>query len=271
MRGVVAAAQAGLITPILVGPAERIKWFAVACGLDIAGMRIEPTAHSHESAARAVALVRAGDAKMLMKGALHTDELMHEVLLPATGLRTGRRMSHVYVMEAPGYARLLFVTDAAVNVVPRLQDKRWIVQNAIDLAQALGVETPRVAILAAVELVNPAMPATIDAAALCKMADRGQITGGVLDGPLAYDDVVSPAAAAEKKIVSAVAGRADVLVVPDLEAGNMLAKSLTFMAGAAGAGVVMGASAPIVLTSRADDTRTRLASCAVASIWANHG
>jgi phosphate acetyltransferase/phosphate butyryltransferase len=185
-----------------------------------------------------------------------------------TGLRTGRRLSHVYVMEVPGYARLLFVTDAAVNIAPNLEAKRWIVQNAIDLARALGVPTPRVAILAAVEMVNPAMPSTIDAAALCKMAERGQITGGVLDGPLAYDNAISPQAAAEKKIVSPVAGLADVLVVPDVEAGNMLAKSLRFMAGADAAGVVMGASAPIVLTSRADDTRTRLASCAVAAIFA---
>jgi phosphate acetyltransferase/phosphate butyryltransferase len=264
----VEAAQAGLIAPILVGPAERIKWFGVACGLDISEFRIEPTAHSHDSAARAVALVRSGEAKMLMKGALHTDELLHEVMQAGTGLRTGRRLSHVYVMEVPGYARLLFVTDAAVNIAPNLEAKRWIVQNAIDLARALGVPTPRVAILAAVEMVNPAMPSTIDAAALCKMAERGQITGGVLDGPLAYDNAISPQAAAEKKIVSPVAGLADVLVVPDVEAGNMLAKSLRFMAGADAAGVVMGASAPIVLTSRADDTRTRLASCAVAAIFA---
>jgi phosphotransacetylase len=268
LRGAVEAAQAGLIAPILVGPAERIKWFGVACGLDISEFRIEPTAHSHDSAARAVALVRSGEAKMLMKGALHTDELLHEVMQAGTGLRTGRRLSHVYVMEVPGYARLLFVTDAAVNIAPNLESKRWIVQNAIDLARALGVPTPRVAILAAVEMVNPAMPSTIDAAALCKMAERGQITGGVLDGPLAYDNAISPQAAAEKKIVSPVAGLADVLVVPDVEAGNMLAKSLRFMAGADAAGVVMGASAPIVLTSRADDTRTRLASCAVAAIFA---
>lgn len=268
LRGAVEAAQAGLIAPILVGPAERIKWFGVACGLDISEFRIEPTAHSHDSAARAVALVRSGEAKMLMKGALHTDELLHEVMQAGTGLRTGRRLSHVYVMEVPGYARLLFVTDAAVNIAPNLEAKRWIVQNAIDLARALGVPTPRVAILAAVEMVNPAMPSTIDAAALCKMAERGQITGGVLDGPLAYDNAISPQAAAEKKIVSPVAGLADVLVVPDVEAGNMLAKSLRFMAGADAAGVVMGASAPIVLTSRADDTRTRLASCAVAAIFA---
>ncbi len=271
LRGAVEAAQAGLITPILVGPVERIKWFALACGLDITGMRIEETAHSHASAARAVALVRAGEAKMLMKGSLHTDEFLHEVMAAETGLRTGRRLSHVYVMDVPGYPRPIFLTDAAVNVTPSLEDKRWIVQNAIDLARALGVAAPRVAILAAVETVNPAMRATIDAAALCKMAERGQITGGVLDGPLAYDNAVSPEAAAEKKIVSAVAGLADILVVPDLEAGNMLAKQLTFMAGADAAGVVVGASVPIILTSRADDVRTRLASCAVAAIYAAHG
>jgi len=202
---------------------------------------------------------------------LHTDELLHEVMKTDTGLRTGRRLSHVYVMDVPGHARPLIVTDAAVNIAPTLEDKRWIVQNAIDLAQILGIETPKVAILAAVEVVNPDMPSTLHAAALCKMADRGQITGGLLDGPLAYDNAVSLQAARDKNIVSAVAGLADILVVPDLEAGNMLAKQLTYTAGADAAGVVVGASVPIILTSRADDSRTRLASCAVAAICAAHG
>ena len=271
LRGAVEAAQAGLITPILVGPEARIKWFATACGLDISDYKIAATAHSHESAAVAVALVKSGAAKLLMKGALHTDELLHEVMKTDTGLRTGRRLSHVYVMDVPGHARPLIVTDAAVNIAPTLEDKRWIVQNAIDLAQILGIETPKVAILAAVEVVNPDMPSTLHAAALCKMADRGQITGGLLDGPLAYDNAVSLQAARDKNIVSAVAGLADILVVPDLEAGNMLAKQLTYTAGADAAGVVVGASVPIILTSRADDSRTRLASCAVAAICAAHG
>jgi phosphotransacetylase/acyl dehydratase len=268
LRGAAEAAQAGLITPILVGPEARITWLATACGLDISNFKIVPAAHSHESAARAVALVKSGEAKLLMKGALHTDELLHEVMKPETGLRTNRRLSHVYVVDVPGYARPLLVTDAAINILPSLEDKRWIVQNAIDLAQILGIETPKVAILAAVEVVNPAMPSTLDAAALCKMADRGQISGGTLDGPLAYDNAVSVTAAREKNIVSPVAGLADILVVPDLEAGNMLAKQLTFMAGADAAGIVLGATAPIILTSRADDMRTRLASCAVAAIIA---
>jgi phosphotransacetylase/acyl dehydratase len=263
LRGAVEAAASKLIVPILVGPEVRIRSVADAAGLDISGFRLVPTAHSHESAERAVALVRNGEAKMLMKGALHTDELLHEVMRADTGLRTGRRLSHVFVLDVPGYARPLLVTDAAINIAPTLEDKVSIVQNAIDLAHVLGIELPKVAILAAVETVNPAMPSTLDAAALCKMADRGQIRGGIVDGPLAFDNAVSPAAAREKGIVSPVAGQADILLVPDIEAGNMLVKQMTFMGGADAAGIVLGARVPIVLTSRADNTRTRLASCAV--------
>jgi len=272
LRGAVEAGAAGLITPILVGPIAKIRATAAACNLDIAGLRIEDTPHSHAAATRAVALVRAGEAKLLMKGALHTDELLHEVMQPQTGLRTGRRLSHIYVLDVPGFGRPLLVTDAAVNILPTLEDKASIVQNAIDLALVLGIAAPRVAILAAVETINPAMAATLDAAALCKMAERGQITGGVLDGPLALDNAISPAAAADKNLAGPVAGMADILVVPNLEAGNILAKQFTFMSGADAAGVVLGASAPIILTSRADDIRNRLASCAVAVIMAGaHG
>jgi phosphotransacetylase len=224
--------------------------------------------HSHAAAARAVQLVRASEAALLMKGSLHTDEVMHEVVSHETGLRTERRISHVYVMDVPTYPRPLLITDAAVNIAPTLEVKRDIVQNAIDLAHVMGVASPRVAILCAVETVNPVMSATIDAAALCKMADRGQITGGVVDGPLAFDNAVSPKAARDKGIVSPVAGQADILVVPDLEVGNMLAKQLSFLAGADAAGVVVGASVPIILTSRADPERTRVASCAVAVLMA---
>jgi phosphotransacetylase/acyl dehydratase len=268
LRGAVEAAASKLIVPILVGPEARIRAVAGAAGIDIGPFQLVPTAHSHESAERAVALVRAGEARMLMKGALHTDELLHEVMRADTGLRTGRRLSHVFVLDVPGYTRPLLVTDAAINIAPTLEDKVCIVQNAIDLAHVLGIETPKVAILAAVEMVNPAMPSTLDAAALCKMADRGQIKGGLVDGPLAFDNAVSPVAAKEKGIVSAVAGQADILVVPDIEAGNMLVKQMTFMGGADAAGIVLGAKVPIVLTSRADDTRTRLASCAVGAILA---
>jgi phosphate acetyltransferase len=268
LRGAVEAAAGKLIVPILVGPEARIRAVAAAAGLDISGFRLVSTVHSHESAERAVALVRAGEAKMLMKGALHTDELLHEVMRADTGLRTGRRLSHVFVLDVPGYVRPLLVTDAAINIAPTLADKVCIVQNAIDLAHVLGIETPKVAVLAAVETVNPAMPSTLDAAALCKMADRGQITGGIVDGPLALDNAVSQAAAREKGIVSPVAGQADILLVPDIEAGNMLVKQMTFMGGADAAGIVLGAKVPIVLTSRADDTRTRLASCAVGVIMA---
>ena len=264
----VEGSQAGLIIPILVGPAAKIHAAAEAAGLDITGFRLIDEPHSHAAAARAVALVRAGEAALLMKGSLHTDELMRAVIAHDTGLRTERRLSHVYVMDVPSYPRALLLTDAAVSVTPTLEEKRDIVQNAIDLAHVMGIACPRVAILAAVEMINPAMPSTLDAAALCKMADRGQITGGLLDGPLAFDNAVSPEAARQKSIVSQVAGRADILVVPDLEAGNMLAKQLSFLAGADAAGVVVGARVPIILTSRADSARTRIASCAVAVLMA---
>jgi phosphotransacetylase/acyl dehydratase len=268
ITGVAEIAALGLVTPILVGPTAKIQNAAGEAGVDISAYRLVDTPHSHAAAAAAVALVRAGEAALLMKGALHTDELMHEVVQSATGLRTARRLSHAFVMDVPHYPRLLFITDAAINITPSLEDKRDITQSAIDLAQTLGIATPRVAILCAVETVNPAMQATLDAAALCKMADRGQITGGLLDGPLALDNAVSELAASQKGIVSEVAGRADILVVPDLEAGNMLAKQLSFLAGADAAGVVLGASVPIILTSRADSQRSRVASCIVAVLLA---
>ncbi len=269
----VEAAERGLITPILVGPANKIRATAALHHLDISGFRIEDVPHSHAAAQRAVALVRAGEAKLLMKGALHTDELLHEVMEHGTGLRTGKRLSHVYVMDVPSYPRPLLVTDAAINIAPTLEDKCCIVQNAIDLAHVLGIATPRVAILAAVETVSPGMQATLDAAALCKMADRGQIVGGVLDGPLAFDNAISAAAAKQKGIISPVSGCVDILVVPNIESGNILAKQLTFLANADAAGIVLGASVPIILTSRADDTRARLASCALAVMVAGaaHG
>ena len=260
----VEAAAAGLITPILVGPAAKIRAAATAVQADIAAFRLIDTPHSVASAAEAVALVRCGEAQLLMKGSLHTDELLHAVLQPESGLRTARRLSHVYLMDVPGYPRPLLITDAAVNVAPDLEQKRDIVQNAIDLARIIGIEMPKVALLSAVEAVTRKLRSALDAAALCKMADRGQITGALVDGPLAFDNAVSLEAAAEKDIVSPVAGLADILVVPDLEAGNMLAKQLTFLAGADAAGVVLGARVPIILTSRADAERTRLASCAVA-------
>ncbi len=262
------ATARGLITPILVGPAAKIRAVAALHHLDIAAFRIEDVPHSHAAAARAVALVRNGTARLLMKGALHTDELLHEVMQPGSGLRTGKRLSHVYVMDVPAYPRPLLITDAAINIAPSLEDKHCIVQNAIDLAHILGIAIPRVAILAAVETISPTMQATLDAAALCKMADRGQITGALLDGPLAFDNAISAAAAAGKNISSAVAGCADILVVPNIEAGNILAKELTFLANADAAGIVLGACVPIILTSRADDARARLASCALAVIMA---
>ena len=268
LSAAVQAAQAGLIEPILVGPAAKIRAAAEAAQLDIGAYRLVDAAHSHDAAARAVALVRAGEASMLMKGALHTDELMHEVVQSATGLRTARRLSHVYIMDVPAYPRLLLVTDAAINIAPDLAQKRDIVQNAIDLAHLLGIDTPRVAILSAVETVTADLRSTLDAASLCKMADRGQITGAVLDGPLALDNAISLEAAKQKSIVSPVAGQADILVVPDLESGNMLAKQLVLLANADAAGVVLGARVPIVLTSRADSARTRLASCAIAVLLA---
>ena len=268
LAAAVEVAAVGLIEPILVGPEARIRAAANAAKLNIDGFRLVNAPHSHAAAAQAVALVRAGEAELLMKGSLHTDELMHEVVSGETGLRAGRRLSHVYIMDVPAYPRPLLVTDAAINIAPKLEDKRDIVQNAIDLAQTMGVKQPRVAILSAVETVNPTLRSTLDAAALCKMADRGQITGGLVDGPLAFDNAVSPEAARQKGIVSPVAGQADILVVPDLEAGNMLAKQLSFLSGADAAGVVVGARVPIILTSRADSTRTRIASCAVAVLMA---
>jgi phosphate acetyltransferase len=269
LQGAVDAAKAGLIAPILVGPAARIREIAAKTGLDIAGYLIVEAAFSQESAEKAVEQVRNGHAEALMKGSLHTDELMGAVVRRDTGLRTARRISHCFVMDVPGYPEALIITDAAVNIAPTLKDKIDIVQNAIDLAHDLGAAEVRVAILSAMETVNPDVPSTLEAAALCKMADRGQITGALVDGPLALDNAISPEAAKIKKIHSPVAGRANVLVVPDLEAGNMLAKSLSFLAGADAAGIVLGARVPIILTSRADSLIARLASCAVASLVAS--
>jgi len=265
------AAAAGLIVPVLVGPAARIREVARTAGANIAAFRLIDAPDGPAAAAQAVALARAGEVALLMKGDLHTEDFLHPVVASGTGLRTARRISHVYLMDVPDYPRPLLLTDAAINVVPTLADKAGIVQNAIDLAHVLGIAKPRVAILGAVETVSDRLPSTLQAAALCKMADRGQITGGVLDGPLGFDNAVSEAAAAEKGIVSAVAGRADILVVPDLEAGNMLAKQLTFLAGAEAAGVVLGARVPIILTSRADSAPTHLASCALAVLTARAG
>jgi phosphate acetyltransferase len=264
LEGAVEAARMHLIEPILVGPEERILRAAELAGLDISAMEIVTSIHSNESAAKAVELVTAGRVEALMKGSLHTDELMGAVVSRQAGIRTARRLSHCFIMDVPNHPNALIITDAAVNIAPTLDDKVDIVQNAIDLAHAMGVSEVRVAILSAMETVNAKVPSTIDAAALCKMADRGQITGAVLDGPLALDNAISPAAVAIKNIASPVAGRANVLVVPDLEAGNMLAKSLSFLAGADAAGIVLGARVPIILTSRADSLLTRLASCAVA-------
>jgi phosphate acetyltransferase len=264
LEGAVEAARLHLIEPILVGPEERILRAAELAGLDISAMEIVTSKHSNESAAKAVELVTAGRVEALMKGSLHTDELMGAVVSRQAGIRTARRLSHCFIMDVPNHPNALIITDAAVNIAPTLDDKVDIVQNAIDLAHAMGVSEVRVAILSAMETVNAKVPSTIEAAALCKMADRGQITGAVLDGPLALDNAISPAAVAIKNISSPVAGRANVLVVPDLEAGNMLAKSLSFLAGADAAGIVLGARVPIILTSRADSLLTRLASCAVA-------
>ncbi len=269
LAGALEAARHGLIEPVLVGPRAKIQAVAKAGGWDISSCRLEDTEHSHAAAERAVALARSGEVQALMKGSLHTDELMAAVVPSATGLRTGRRISHVFVMDVPTYPRMLLVTDAAVNISPSIEDKVDIVQNAIDLAHVLGVPEPRVAILAAVETVNPEMQATIDAAMLCKMADRGQITGGIVDGPLAFDNAVSVEAARTKHIQSAVAGLADILVVPNIEAGNMVAKQLQYLAGADSAGIVLGTRVPIVLTSRADSVRTRLASTAVLKLLAH--
>ena len=253
-----------MIVPILVGPEAKIRAVAEQSGLDISPYRLVDAPHSHAAAAKAVEIVRAGEAETLMKGSLHTDELMGEVVRKDTGLRTERRISHAFIMDVPTYPKPLAVTDAAINIFPDLETKVDIVQNAIDMAHALGVDLPKVAILSAVETVTPKIPSTIDAAALCKMAERGQITGALLDGPLAFDNAISKEAAAIKGIRSEVAGDADILVVPDLEAGNMLAKQLSFLANADAAGIVLGARVPIILTSRADTVRARMASCAVA-------
>ena len=268
LESAVEAAKLGLLKPILVGPAARVRDVAAKAGLDISGFELVDSRHSHESAEKAVELVRCGRAESLMKGSLHTDELMAAVVARDTGVRTARRISHCFVMDVPGHDEALIISDAAVNIAPTLEDKVDIVQNAIDLARALDVREVRVAILSAMETVNPRVPSTIEAAALCKMADRGQITGGLIDGPLALDNAISVEAAEIKHIVSPVAGRANVLIVPDLEAGNMLAKSLTFLASADAAGIVLGARVPIILTSRADSLLTRLASCAVALLVA---
>ena len=264
LTGAVDAARLGLLVPLLVGPASRIRETAAKAELHISGCEIVDAPHSHAAAERAVQLVREGRAGALMKGALHTDELMGAVVDREKGLRTSRRVSHCFVMDVPAHDEPLIITDAAINIAPTLGDKADIVQNAIDMAAALGIREPRVAILSAMETVNPKVPSTIEAAALCKMADRGQIKGGVLDGPLALDNAINAEAARVKGIVSAVAGRANVLLVPDLEAGNMLAKSLSFLAQADAAGIVLGARVPIMLTSRADSVEARLASCAVA-------
>jgi phosphate acetyltransferase len=269
LEGAIEAARLCLIEPILVGPPTRIREVAVEAGLDISAFAIEAAAHSHDSAAKAVDLVRQGKAEALMKGSLHTDELMAAVVARDTGIRTARRISHCFVMDVPGHEDPLIVTDAAVNIAPDLAAKADIVQNAIDLGHTLRFAEVRVAILSAMETVNPQVPSTIEAAALCKMADRGQISGGILDGPLALDNAISMESAEIKHIVSPVAGRANVLVVPDLEAGNMLAKSLSFLAGADAAGIVLGARVPIILTSRADSLVARLASCAIANLLAD--
>jgi phosphate acetyltransferase len=269
LRGATEAAAAGIIVPILVGPASKIDAVARDHRLDVSSFEIVDAAHSEEAAAKAVQFIHEAKGELLMKGSLHTDELMRAVTASATGLRTARRISHVFIMDVPTHSETLFITDAAINIFPDLDAKRDIIQNAIDLFTAIGLGTPRVAILSAVETVTSKIPSTIEAAALCKMADRGQITGGVLDGPLAFDNAIDPEAAKIKGIRSPVAGQAQILVVPDLEAGNMLAKNLTFLANADAAGIVLGARVPIILTSRADSVRTRLASCAVAVLYAD--
>jgi phosphate acetyltransferase len=270
LRGALEAFQAGLIVPILVGPREKIEQAAKANGIDISRLELIDAPHSQAAAEKAVEIVRTGRAELLMKGSLHSDELLGAVTKKDTGLRTARRISHVFVMDVPTHHQTLFITDAAVNIAPDLMAKRDIVQNAIDLFAGLGLGKPKVAILSAVETVTTAIPSTIDAAALCKMADRGQIYGGELDGPLAFDNAISPDAARVKGIKSPVAGQAQILVAPDLEAGNMLAKNLTFISNADAAGIVLGARVPIILTSRADNVRTRMASCAVAMLLAHH-
>lgn len=270
LQGTLEATNAGLITPILIGPKNRIAAAAREIGMDLSGVELIDVPHSQAAAEKAVEIVRTGKAELLMKGSLHSDELLGAVTKRETGLRTGRRISHVFVMDVPNHPHTLFITDAAVNIAPDLLAKRDIVQNAIDLYAGLGLGKPKVAILSAVETVSPAIPSTIDAAALCKMADRGQITGGDLDGPLAFDNAISPEAARIKGIKSSVAGQAQILVAPDLEAGNMLAKNLTFISNADAAGIVLGARVPIILTSRADTVRARMASCAVAMLLAHN-
>jgi phosphotransacetylase len=269
LAGAIEAGARRLITPILVGPASKIKDIAKKAGIDLGRTQIVDAPHSHAAADKAVELVRQGQAELLMKGSLHTDELLGAVVARETGLRTGRRISHVFIMDVPTYHKVLIVTDAAINIAPNLEDKVDICQNAIDLAISLGLERPKVAILAAVETVTSKMPATIDAAALCKMAERGQISGGVLDGPLAFDNAISKEAAKVKGIRSEVAGDPDILLAPDLEAGNILAKQLSFLAKADSAGLVLGAKVPIILTSRADSVRSRIASCGIAMLAAH--
>jgi phosphotransacetylase len=269
LSGAIDAAKLGLIVPILVGPAATIAEVAAAKGIDISGVQVVDAPTSRAAAAKAVELVRLGQAELLMKGSLHSDEVLAAVIAKETGLRTGRRLSHAFLMDVPTYHKVLIVTDAAINIAPTLEDKVDICQNAIDLARTFGVERPKVAILAAVETVNSKMPATLDAAALCKMADRGQIKGGLLDGPLAFDNAISRDAAKTKGITSEVAGDPDILLAPDLEAGNMMAKMLSFLASADSAGLVLGARVPVILTSRADSVRSRIASCAVAVLAAH--
>jgi phosphotransacetylase len=269
LAGAVEAHQHGLIVPLLVGPAAKIAAAAKAAGIDLQDLQIIDAPHSHAAAVKAVELVREGRAEILMKGSLHTDELMAAVVAREVGLRTGRRISHAFIMDVPTYHKVLIVTDGAINISPTLEDKVDICQNAIDLAISLGMAKPKVAILAAVETVTSKMPATIDAAALCKMAERGQITGGIVDGPLAFDNAISAEAAKIKGIRSNVAGDPDILLAPDLESGNILAKQLSFLARADSAGMVLGARVPVILTSRADSVRSRIASCAVAALVAH--
>jgi len=269
LAGAIEAGEKGLIIPILVGPEAKLREIATKAGIDLRNTRIVDVPHSHAAAAKAVALVRQGEAELLMKGSLHSDELLSAVIAKETGLRTGRRISHVFIMDVPTYHKVLLITDAAINIAPTLEEKVDICQNAIDLAISLGLRRPKVAILAAVETVNSKMPATLDAAALCKMAERGQITGALLDGPLAFDNAISKEAARIKGIPSEVAGDADILLVPDLQSGNMLAKQLSFLANADSAGIVLGARVPIILTSRADSVRSRIGSCAVARLAAH--
>jgi phosphate acetyltransferase len=269
LSGAIEAGRHRLIAPILVGPARKIEWIAKEARLDLGHTEIVDAPHSHASAAKAVELVREGRADLLMKGSLHTDELLGAVVAGSTGLRTARRISHAFIMDVPSYHKLLVVTDAAINIAPTLEEKADICRNAIELVISLGLERPKVAILAAVEIVTSKMPATIDAAALCKMAERGQILGGILDGPLAFDNAISRQAAEIKRIDSAVAGDPDVLLAPDLEAGNILAKQLIYLANADSAGLVLGARVAIVLTSRSDSVRSRIASCAVGMLVAH--